>query len=863
MIPLTLTLKNFMCYRDNVPTLHLEGVHVACLCGANGHGKSALLDAITWALWGEARARTQDELVHQGQRDMQVDLEFLARGTRYRVSRRHTRPRSGRQGATSLELQVASDDGYRPISGNTIRETADQIRQLLSMDYDTFINSAFLLQGRADEFTRHKPTERKRVLAEILNLSLYDRLKERAKDAVATRRQEAALLLDQVERLQLEAERRTEYQTELTSVQQELEQLLLRLDAQEKTTHSAQEAYRRLLQAQEELEQLRHRLREAQEQANLLQPQVQTHQQRVQGYRQALENQQEVEDQQAHLQQARTRLEELNQKLGKESQLQQQKAGLEQTVALARQRLEQEAQQLQQEITQRLDPLIQVQPALQQQLDQARERLGVLEEEEGKLQQQRQRLQEVAGTCQTLTTQRDQVQQDGKELRTKLELLQRDHDAVRCPLCKTELGQEGRHHLATSYEDQIQERLQEYRELDQHLHTKEAERAELERPLQERERTLDQQRASLQRQTATLEQQHQDAQQAAQRQQQLQAQLKELSSALIQGQFAVAEQGQLRQVEEELQSLGYDPRAHAEARQQVQSLEPVEEAYHRLKEARQRLPEEQQALEQTQTLLAHSQQATQRDQERQQVLERQVADLPQTQGHLEEAQIAQRDLAQRQAELAGRRAVLEQYIRDSHAREQEAAQKTAQWQQLQQELGVFTDLATAFGKGGIQALLIEAAIPELEAEANELLGRLTEGRMALKLETQRERRTRSPDSSGAPVETLDIVVSDELGSRSYELFSGGEAFRINFALRIALSKLLARRAGAPLPTLFIDEGFGTQDAQGRERLLEAIKAIEQDFERIIVITHIEELKDAFPVRIEVIKTEEGSTFWLT
>ena len=92
------------------------------------------------------------------------------------------------------------------------------------------------------------------------------------------------------------------------------------------------------------------------------------------------------------------------------------------------------------------------------------------------------------------------------------------------------------------------------------------------------------------------------------------------------------------------------------------------------------------------------------------------------------------------------------------------------------------------------------------------------------------------------------------------MYSGGEAFRVNFAIRIALSKLLARRAGAPLPTLVIDEGFGTQDATGIEKLKEAINSIQDDFEKILVITHIEELRDAFPTRINVIKTESGSTF---
>ncbi|MCA9905449.1 MAG: SMC family ATPase, partial [Anaerolineae bacterium] len=99
---------------------------------------------------------------------------------------------------------------------------------------------------------------------------------------------------------------------------------------------------------------------------------------------------------------------------------------------------------------------------------------------------------------------------------------------------------------------------------------------------------------------------------------------------------------------------------------------------------------------------------------------------------------------------------------------------------------------------------------------------------------------------------------DELGTRSYETYSGGEAFRINFAIRVALSQLLARRAGAHLRTLFIDEGFGTQDEDGRNKLVEAITAIQDDFDMILVVTHIDDLRDSFPVHLVVTKTGEGS-----
>ena len=85
MIPLRLTLSNFLCYRENVPTLDFTGLHIACLCGSNGHGKSALLDSITWALWGKGRGKTQDEMISYGADECRVELDFSSRGQEYRI----------------------------------------------------------------------------------------------------------------------------------------------------------------------------------------------------------------------------------------------------------------------------------------------------------------------------------------------------------------------------------------------------------------------------------------------------------------------------------------------------------------------------------------------------------------------------------------------------------------------------------------------------------------------------------------------------------------------------------------------------------------------------------------------------------
>src|SRR5262249_1712691 len=133
-----------------------------------------------------------------------------------------------------------------------------------------------------------------------------------------------------------------------------------------------------------------------------------------------------------------------------------------------------------------------------------------------------------------------------------------------------------------------------------------------------------------------------------------------------------------------------------------------------------------------------------------------------------------------------------------------------------------------------------------------ILSRLTENQMHVKLETQSENK------SGSVVETLGILIGDAVGTRNYELYSGGEAFKGNFSIPIALSPLLARKAGAKLQTLIIDEGFGSQDDVSRDRLVRAIRSIQDDFARILVITHFSDVKEMFPTHI-VVSKHNGSS----
>ena len=141
--------------------------------------------------------------------------------------------------------------------------------------------------------------------------------------------------------------------------------------------------------------------------------------------------------------------------------------------------------------------------------------------------------------------------------------------------------------------------------------------------------------------------------------------------------------------------------------------------------------------------------------------------------------------------------------------------------------------------------LFDEVFAALVAGANRFLGDLTQGRYELAM-------------AGREFEVIDHHAADH--RRSAKSLSGGETFLVSLALAIALAEEVATTAGAHgLESLFLDEGFGTLDAESLEIVSGVIAELGAAGKTVGIVTHVIELAEQMPVRYQIARTGGGAT----
>ncbi|WP_298520200.1 SMC family ATPase [uncultured Methanobrevibacter sp.] len=166
MIFTKLTLNNFKSHENTVIKFN-KGISV--IVGENGAGKSTILEAISFALFKQHTAKKIDDLVRNNANSMYVELEFISNGREYRIIRSKKSMLK-----SSIYKKTSKDGGYVHICTGD-KEVANEIRQILDIDSDLFLNAIYVRQGEIADLIDKTSAEKKNLIAKLLGIDSLEK----------------------------------------------------------------------------------------------------------------------------------------------------------------------------------------------------------------------------------------------------------------------------------------------------------------------------------------------------------------------------------------------------------------------------------------------------------------------------------------------------------------------------------------------------------------------------------------------------------------------------------------------------------------------------------------------------------------
>jgi exonuclease SbcC len=178
--PVELEIAGFTAYRDET-TIDFRNADLFALTGPTGSGKSSIVDAIVFALYGSVPRygdrRAVEPVITLGKNEARIQFDFTVGDDAYRVARVVRRTKGG--GATTAEARL---EHGRVTLASGADEVTKKVEELLGLAYEHFIKAVVLPQGEFARFLHDKPRERQELLRELLDLRVYRRIRDLANE---------------------------------------------------------------------------------------------------------------------------------------------------------------------------------------------------------------------------------------------------------------------------------------------------------------------------------------------------------------------------------------------------------------------------------------------------------------------------------------------------------------------------------------------------------------------------------------------------------------------------------------------------------------------------------------------------------
>ena len=785
----SLTLLNFRQHADSHIVFHdgLTGI-----IGANGSGKTTILEAIAWALYGQDAARGKKETLRWMRAGagakVKVELDFELGGHRYRVSR----------GLTQAELFL--DGADTPIA-NSLTGVTDVLRRRLGMSREEFFNTYFTGQKELDVMAAMAPSERAQFLSRVLG---YERLR------VAQR-----LVRDRGRMLAAEAAGVRTAMPDAASIERvhlEASERLAQANARaaraaERRTEAAgllADVGPRWSVAQQEREQLQESLAEL----RVAESEAASHARDVERIGRELA---EVVAAEAELERIAGELVPLG-KLSEELERLDQLAredGRRQAILDTERALEEELRRLRERRAR-----IETAPTLEEDVTlELEQRRALLELVEGELEAKR---TEWVRDRQEAETKHVALREQYAEVKANRDRLVATGEEGECPTCERPL-RDHYHRVLEHFDEQMDALVADGRYFKS--------RVEQLDEMPEEIREIDERRRATFDEVSKLERRLTKVQVAVQ-------ELGQLSRDLH------AKEQRFTQVRTDREALpaGYDAVRHAAARRELERLRPLDARAARLAMQLERGAALDVENARASAGLVAAQQRVATLAVRRSLLSFSEQSYAELRAQFEVATAALRtaelDAVAATGEMTGAQAAVAraEQSREELARARATLDRLDQQKRLHDELDrAYTDLRTDLN---VQLR------PEMSELASAFLSELTDARYdELELD-----------------DSYNLTVLEDGVPKP--VISGGEQDIANLCLRLAISQMIAERAGQTFSLLILDEVFGSLDESRRQNVVALLRGLQDRFEQVILITHIEQVREGLDRVISVRYDEE-------
>lgn len=931
MRPNKLTIEGFTSFRQRAE-IDFSDLDLFAITGATGSGKTSIIDAITYALYGQTArlgAKNLSELITQGAPRLSVKLEFDCGGKRYRIARVLKR-----SGPASVRLEILGKDGEHPLDGGA-REIAAQIARIVGLDFDAFTKAVVLPQGQFDEFLRGESADRRKILEVLLNLGVYRDMMQRANARHKEKQTLRDIISEQLQR---------EYVDATPENRQALEREVKELGGQASAVNAQIMRADDLRTPSIELRQKRVLALNSQAQRDSAEQQIANDQkaqkkaagelERVERNLEVLEREltkvpykEEIHQKLLALRPVAQQLEkaerERTEKIAEKSTRSAELEKLDKNLKPAKQSAKEGADKSQvasrayegakdkfvalkkkygavetvEQVAEEIEGIDQ----LREQLDAEQQRQATLEKKDGELKEKVEKLQ----------TEEAEAKKAWKEAQAAYEDLVRKHSAEDlrkhlqtgepCPVCDqvvnrlpkrlSTAGLDESKRTAEQRQDSWQRKQRALNKAESDLEalpsqlqsaksdvkrtskqiadlTKKAERILEKAPGKDAANQLERIAAELRSAEADCDVKEKQRDEAAEAEAAAKGVLSDLDrtrAVLVEKIRSITKQiedaaTEIANLSVQLKGLGdlksiqTDLAAQEKARLQLigiqqdilQARKTRDDAQKQHHEINARIA----GLKGTLHALDHAVADAKSDAEQiERNLKKKLAGLVLPRGVDEAEQIDRflTDLRRQCSELTGQVEQRKARITQLEIRIVEAEHKRAQVKELEQTGLLYAKLGNLLRADQFIQFILEGAFDLLSSEGTRQLMTLSQGRYSFHTE-------------GNEFQVVDHWNAD--ARRSVRTLSGGESFLASLALALALSSSVSQFADGggsfKLDALFLDEGFSTLDAETLNVAVEAIQALQQGDRMIAVISHVSDLAERLPSRIQVLKGVSGS-----